>query len=175
MGYTTDFEGSVTVEPPLNPHEVAYLRKFARTRRMSRRNGPYYVEGSGYFGQGHDQDVIDYNRPDESQPSLWCDWEPNDEGTEIRWNGTEKFYESTRWMLYLVGHFLMPGAVVHDLMAIAMDQPVAEQALLVGAAEFEHFTFDHDVNGTITAQGEDPSDQWRLVVTHNIVAREEGH
>ena len=71
MGYTTDFEGAVTVVPPLNEHEIAYLRRFADTRRMD--------------------------------------------------------------------------------------------------PEFARFTFDHTVNGTIEAQGEDPDDAWTLTVTENVV------
>ena len=47
MGYTTDFSGHVTVEPPLNDVEVAFLSKFAETRRMDREEGPYFVDGPG--------------------------------------------------------------------------------------------------------------------------------
>ena len=36
MGYTTEFDGSVSISPPLNAHEIAYLRKFAASRRMDR-------------------------------------------------------------------------------------------------------------------------------------------
>ena len=32
MGYTTEFDGSVSISPPLNAHEIAYLRKFAASR-----------------------------------------------------------------------------------------------------------------------------------------------
>jgi hypothetical protein len=32
MGYTTEFAGSVSISPPLNAHEIAYLRKFAASR-----------------------------------------------------------------------------------------------------------------------------------------------
>jgi hypothetical protein len=35
MGYTTEFDGSVSISPPLNAHEIAYLRKFAASRRMA--------------------------------------------------------------------------------------------------------------------------------------------
>ena len=37
------------------------------------------------------------------------------------------------------------------------------------SAEFRHFTFDHELNGVIDAQGEDDDDRWRLVVTGNTV------
>ena len=151
MGYyTTDFYGSVTVEPPLNQAEITYLRKFSDTRRMDRKRGPYFVEGSGLFGQGQDEDIRDYNRPPAGQPGLWCKWEPTDDGTAIRWTGEEKFYDATEWMQYLIDHFLKPGA----------------RAARTGG--FEGFTFDHVVNGTIDAYGEESGDVWRLVVEDNV-------
>ena len=51
MGYTTEFEGSVGISPPLNAHEIAYLRKSAASRRMDRTRGPYFVDGSGPSGR----------------------------------------------------------------------------------------------------------------------------
>ena len=63
MGYITEFEGSVGISPPLNAHEIAYLRKFAASRRMDRARGPYFVDGSGPFGQGLDDDIRDFNKP----------------------------------------------------------------------------------------------------------------
>ena len=40
MGYTTEFDGSVSISPPLNADEIAYLRKFAASRRMDRTRVP---------------------------------------------------------------------------------------------------------------------------------------
>jgi hypothetical protein len=83
MGYTTEFDGSVSISPPLNAHEIAYLRKFAASRRMDRARGPYFVDGSGPFGQGHDDDIRDFNKLPAGQPGLWCWWEPTKDGTAI--------------------------------------------------------------------------------------------
>jgi hypothetical protein len=66
MGYTTDFSGKIQIEPPLNKEEIQYLRKFNETRRMHRKNGPYFVDGAGFMGQSQEADVLDYNRPDPS-------------------------------------------------------------------------------------------------------------
>jgi len=38
-----------------------------------------------------------------------------------------------------------------------------------GSEQFQHFTFDHQLNGIIDAQGEYEEDQWQLVVTGNTV------
>jgi hypothetical protein len=61
----------------------------------------YFVDGSGPSGQGHDDDIRDYNQPPARQPGLWCNWEPTEDGTTIKWNGKEKFYDSKEWMTYL--------------------------------------------------------------------------
>ena len=126
MGYTTEFEGSVSISPPLNAHEIAYLRKFAASRRMDRARGPYFVDGSGPFGQGHDNDIRDVNKPPAGQPGLWCRWE--------------------EWMTYLIDLFLKPGA----MLASELANPVPGRHY---PAQFRHFTFDHELNGVIDAQG----------------------
>lgn len=156
MGYTTDFEGTVAVDPPLNQHEIAYLRKFAETRRMDREQGPYFVDGSGFAGQGRDADVRDHNMPPAGQPGLWCQWVPAEDGAAIEWDGGEKFYCAEEWMRYLIEHFLRPGA----------------HASADSSGCFEGFTFDHVLSGVIDAQGEDDDDRWRLVVQDNRVSRE---
>lgn len=157
MGYTTDFDGGVTIEPPLSTKEVEYINAFADTRRMNRRNGAYYVGGEGEFGQAHDSDIIDYNRPDPSQPGLWCQWVANEEGNTVEWDGNEKFYGSVEWMQYIIDHFIGANPLAK------LNQP-------------EHFDFlqGHSVNGEIFAQGEEPDDQWKIVVVDGKVKTVEG-
>jgi hypothetical protein len=159
MGYTTEFIGAVTVEPPLNDAEQEYLARFSGTRRMRRRSGPYHAVDDGNFGQSRTDDVIDFNEPPVGQPGLWCQWVPSDGGRSIEWDQSEKFYYADRWMKYLIDHFLKPGAE-----ASRTDDP-----------QFADFTFDHTVNGVIEAQGEEYSDRWRLVVENNRVFTESGY
>lgn len=159
MGYTTDFEGEVQISPPLNQAEIEYLNRFARTRRMDRKNGPYYANpGSDGFGQDNEPDIVSYNDPPAGQPSLWCQWVPTEDGAAIEWDGGEKFYHSEKWMAYIIDHFLKPGA----------------HASKSGDPQFKDFTFNHKVSGTIHAYGEDRDDIWRLVVTDNAVKVERG-
>jgi hypothetical protein len=154
MGYSTDFYGSVTVDPPLDEAEIAYLQKFSGSRRMDRTEGPYYVDGgSGSRGQDKPGNVIDYNSPPEGQPGLWCQWVPTEDGTAIEWDGREKFYDANEWMEYLIVHFIGSN-------------PLARAAL--------PFLKSHTVNGTIEAQGEDSDDRWRLVVKDNVVTVVQG-
>jgi hypothetical protein len=151
MGYTTEFQGSIQIQPPLNDAEIEYLRKFNDTRRMDRAKGPYFVDGTGEFGQGHDADIRDFNRPPAGQPGLWCHWTPTNGGTAIEWDGGEKFYHADAWMAYLIDHFLKPGA----------------EASKSNDPQFNQFTFDHVCNGVIKAQGEDMDDRWKMLVEDN--------
>ncbi len=52
---------------------------------------------------------------------------PNEDGSGLDWDGTEKFYAAEEWMAYLIYHFLKPGAE-----ASKTDNP-----------QFSQFTFDH--------------------------------
>ena len=99
--------------------------------------GAYFVGGEGFAGQDRDASVLDYNQPpgqasmphddrpfdvrfaeymlakgkaveEGGQPGLWCQWVPNDEGTQIVWDEGEKFYEYVEWIRYLIAHFLAP-------------------------------------------------------------------
>ena len=148
MGYTTEFEGSIRVEPPLSAEEVSYLVKFSDTRRMNRRNGPYYVEDDAW----NSKDIINSNSPPDGQPGLWCQWIPTEDGEAIEWNGSEKFYDSAQWMKYLIEHFI--GS-----------EPKARKEL--------DFLTGHVCNGEIRAQGEDPNDRWKLIVKDNKVFKAE--
>src|SRR5574337_684850 len=99
MGYSTDFFGSFELNKPLDADTLKFLQKFNETRRMARKlgreygvEGEFYVDGTGDFGQERDATVIDGNRPPSTQPGLWCQWRPTDDGTAIEWDGGEKFY-----------------------------------------------------------------------------------
>lgn len=157
MGYTTDFEGRINIEPPLNFEEIEYLNKFNSTRRMSRTNGPYFVDGDGIAGQAHENDILDYNEPPEGQPNLWCQWVPTADGSALEWDGMEKFYNSPQWMQYLIDHFIG-------------DYP---QAQMRNPNEFA-FLQTHKLSGVVHAYGEERSDIWTLVVHENRVTRKEG-
>lgn len=147
MGYTTEFDGKITVTPPLDDAEVAFLNAFSDSRRMHRKKGPYHV--------GNDEkDVINHNQPADGQPGLWCQWVASEDGTAIAWDGGEKFYEAESWMAYIIEHFI--GDTPKALGAV--------KALKGG----------HKLNGIIRAQGEEDDDTWHMVVVNNTVQRCEG-
>lgn len=127
MGYSTDFRGEFTVTPPLSKAHAEYLRQFSESRRMTRNadlvremddpyrfaanlpvgpEGGYFVNDQTDLIRGKDASILNGNHPPEGQPGLWCQWIPNNEGTCIRWDGGEKFYDYVKWLEYIVEHFL---------------------------------------------------------------------
>jgi len=125
---TVKFEGSFKVTPILSIGHATYLRSFSRTRHMLRDaekaekltdvlraevhlpigdDGEYYVGSSDQKEIQHaNSSILDVNKHPRSQPSLWCDWEPNREGTEIVWNGQEKARCYVEWLAYLINNFM---------------------------------------------------------------------
>lgn len=123
MGYTTDFSGEFKITPALDISTKEFLTKLATTRRMKRDmtklfseeeaktfgvEGEFYVDGKGLFGDQMDESVIDQNEPPSTQPSLWCQWIPNESGTALKWDNVEKFYNYVEWIQYIVNKILKP-------------------------------------------------------------------
>jgi hypothetical protein len=87
-------------------------------------NGEYFVGGGGSMGQTNDASVIDYNFPPgqtdwsysngEGQPGLWCQWVLNGDGTQLEWDGSEKFYNYVEWLNYMIKHFFKPWGITLD-------------------------------------------------------------
>ena len=102
------------------------------------RDGEYFARDDGQSGQDHDKSIIDYNTAPghksyeetrgqdfnqtwneqqaliasgKCQPGLWCQWEINEDGTELQWDGGEKFYNYVEWLKYLIAHFFEPWGI----------------------------------------------------------------
>ncbi len=116
MGYTTDFSGRFQLDKPLQPKIKQFLQKLGETRRMKRNveeafgiEGEFFVFGTGDYGQGQDDNIVDFNQEPSTQPSLWCQWIPNEDGTAIEWDGNEKFYGYNDWLFYIINKILAPN------------------------------------------------------------------
>lgn len=77
MGYTTRFTGSFKIDRPLAAGHHAFLRALVDDDERKHRPIP-----AGY-------------------PDAYCQWEPTPDGTAIRWDGGEKFYEYEEWLRYI--------------------------------------------------------------------------
>ncbi len=99
--------------------------------------GEYFVGADGFKGQNGDDSVIDHNSASGEigwddykgdwvlrdklqtelnadkikQPGLWLQWVLNEDGTELSWDGNEKFYNYTEWLQYLIAHFFEPWGI----------------------------------------------------------------
>lgn len=154
MGYTTEFSGRIEINPsPLSEEMVDYLTKFSETRRMKRNiqgygvDGEFYIDGAGPFGQNKDNTVVDSNYPPSTQPGLWCQWIPTEDGTAIVWDGGEKFYAYVEWLKYIAENFILPfgktldgeiiwqGEDIHDRGRIIVDKDIIKVVPEKGSEE----------------------------------------
>jgi len=133
MGYTTDFSGSVTIDREVDEETFNLLRGLNTTRRMKRdpkklakrlqktteeilklygKDCQFWVGDTESYGQTVTKDVTDNNAPPEDQPGLWCQWSILDDRKTIVWDGGEKFYEYTNWMIYIIEKILQPRGYI---------------------------------------------------------------
>lgn len=124
LGYTTEFKGSFSISPPLQKEQAEYINQFSSSRRMKRDASqcekfknplrkdlalPVGIDGGYFTGEeeleSRDDSILDYNKPPEGQPGLWCQWRVTSDGTRIEWDGGEKFYFYKEWLRYLIKHF----------------------------------------------------------------------
>lgn len=150
MGYSTDLFGTLKTNRQMTLDEKNFLTKFADTRRMARKvdtkygvEGEFYVDGSGMMGQDNEDNIINYNTPPKTQPSLWCQWVPTEDGRGIEWDGNEKFYKYVEWLQYLIDRVF--PYILED-----GDEPLV-------------------LNGEIEWRGEEDDDIGRIVVKDNKV------
>lgn len=123
MGYNTEFSGEITSNICFDNETKKFIQGLSQTRRMmrdphllSKRLGisyekciglygsqcQHYFGDRGFAGQIETNDIINYNKPPASQPSLWCSWTVGDDNRSLVWNRSEKFYEYIDWMKYIV-------------------------------------------------------------------------
>ncbi len=158
MGHDIGFGGCIEIVPPLNPHEVEYLDRFAETRHDHRSTGPYSV----YRGDASADEIVGGGRAQPELPGHWCRWVPTAAGGGLIWDQEENFHDAEKWLAYLIDTFLKPGATIRAESA----NPVEGRFY---PAAFEHFTCDHVLNGVIEAVGEDEDDLWRIEVRDSVV------
>lgn len=115
MGYTTYFEGRLKFDRPVEDETFKLVNGLANTRRMKRKvdpkygvDGEFYIDGEGFMGQGSEDNIVDHNTPPETQPSLWLQWNINDDHEHLEWDGSEKFYSYIEWLEYLIEKIFDP-------------------------------------------------------------------
>ncbi|MGR0121661.1 hypothetical protein [Bacillus halotolerans] len=148
MGYNK-LQGQFRLNKTLDSDTFIFLNKLADTRRMKRKvdesiygiEGEFYVDGDG--GQAYEENIIDYNEPPKTQPSLWLQWIPTEEKNAIVWDGGEKFNCPDEWIVYLIEKVLKPkGYVLNGVVNVFGDRSVwhiriANSQVSIGKGEIE--------------------------------------
>lgn len=112
MGYTTDFLGQFDLNKELDVKTYTFLTKLNDTRRMKRDVGPEYGTDGEFYVEDNNEGVVDHNRPPSTQPGLWCQWVPTEDGLSLIWDGGEKFYNYVNWLKYIIEKVLVPKGYV---------------------------------------------------------------
>jgi hypothetical protein len=161
MGYTTDFSGRFELNKQLSPKMHQYLKLFNETRRMKRNTdevfgieGEFFVFGSGSYGQDNEPNVIDFNEPPTTQPSLWNKWLPTYDGMGIEWSGEEKFYGYTEWLVYLIHKILAPNGYVLNGVVEYSGEEMGDvgEIVVVDNRVFVRVKYQDSDNGEMTPQ-----------------------
>lgn len=128
MGYTTWFEGELTPNKPFKKEFVNYINAFSKKRHEPRdveiikhsdpdwakhcldgNLGPYGM----YYVGGFDEEIIDRSAAKGyTCPGYRCDWHINEKTGVVEWNGAEKFYEYTDWLIFLIENFFEPAGYI---------------------------------------------------------------
>jgi len=122
MGYTTQFHGYFQIDKKLDDDTFNLINGLAKTRRMKRQGlDPKYGEDGEFFfdpadfennGQTPTEDIVHYNEPPSTQPSMWLKWIVEDDRQTITWSGGEKFYDYVEWIEYLIAKILAPRGYI---------------------------------------------------------------
>jgi hypothetical protein len=81
MGYNTDFDGALNIEPPMCDEHRRFINDNAKSMKYP--------------------DLPDC-------PQAYLQWVISDDGKHLEWDGNEKFYEYEEWLDYLLREYLTP-------------------------------------------------------------------
>ena len=142
MGYTTQFHGYFQIDKKLDDDTFNLINGLAKTRRMKRQGlDPKYGEDGEFFfdpadfennGQTPTEDIVHYNEPPSTQPSMWLKWIVEDDRQTITWSGGEKFYGYVEWFGESRGD---TGSIIveeNKVRALEHEHPDLPQNLLFG-------------------------------------------
>ena len=130
MGYNTNYIGAFHIyktstgkKSKLPENLALILINLSRTRRMNRdvnklakllnisieeckekygKHGEFYFHNDGNMGQTVTSDVINFNFPPPTQPSVWCNFTYDPKENNIVWNENDKTEEGIEWINYIL-------------------------------------------------------------------------
>lgn len=194
MGYTTDFNGELSLSKNLTTEQFNFINKLNETRRMRRdvdklmeihkgkdglpntsvdthtpleiygREGEYFVGGGGWSGQDHEDTIVDYNTP------------PNQVGHDFGKQFMDYYTENQKriangvcqpslWLQWKIEE--MDGK--HFLMWDGGEKFYHYIEWLEYLIEHFFSKWDVKLNGEIEWKGESDGDIGKIVVKDNVV------
>ena len=142
MGYQTDFIGYLHVQPALGDAEIALVNRISRSLFVDQRVGEL---------RAVDAREAALRELGASTPRGWSNWWACAQGCCLSYDGGDKANHMIRWLKYLMGTFLVPGALVS------------------GRREFEEFTCDHVLNGMVVGSRRDNRELYSITARENEV------
>jgi len=158
MGYTTEFKGKIEIAPALPAELVKYINQFGDTRRMKRNsellkkkfngefgfNGGYGTDGEYFVGGG--------GFAGQAQDETIQEYNYPPSTQPGLW---------CQWVVSDDGNFIEWDG----------SEKFYESAEWMKYIINNFIKDGHVCNGKIEAQGEDPSDRWKLIVENNVVKK----
>lgn len=133
MGYTTEFEGQFNFNKKVSESMKNFINGFTNTRHMLYdteaikndfefykvftldgdlgENGCFINDAKRILENNEKRYVIDYNRSGKC-PSLWAQWIITDDNSALIWDGSEKFYEYTNWLVFYIENFFKKNGYI---------------------------------------------------------------
>ncbi len=130
----TTFKASLTLDKPLTREQIAYIQKFATTRRVRRKEkltatrpdalrhavnlpagsqGAFFVGETGELGEDISFDVLNSNEAPSGQPDIWCPWSVDNDGHHLIVSVDNKNYLYIMdWLKYIIQHFIQPWGLL---------------------------------------------------------------
>ena len=152
MGYTTDFVGHIDIEPSLNQDEMEYLSAFSLSRRFDRPEGPYAVPGNPMAALDTEHETVDIGdlQPRRSRPAAAAVPVGAVPGRLLP--GLRRAREVLRARA--------PGCVTSSSTSSSRERRLSRS----GLPAFEHFTFDHRLDGMVVGCRRDTKELFAIQV-----------
>lgn len=128
MGYSTWFDGELTPNKPFKKEFINYINAFSeklhepRDVEIIKRSDPDWTKhcldgnlgpyGMYYVGDFKEGTIDRSAAKGYTCPGYWCNWYINEETGVVEWDGGDKFYQYTDWLIYLIENFFEPAGYI---------------------------------------------------------------
>lgn len=112
MGQAISFIGALTFNRELTHKE--WLELTDLSHEVSSRNHLY----------------TKYTDTPETIPEGYLQWEPNNSGTEFRWNGAKGFHNYIHWLRWIIKHYMKPHELVLNGQVLWQGEEISDAGMM---------------------------------------------